>query len=580
MPRTYLANSLHATSFTTQQLEWACEEQQYLFNYGPEPICASGGYGAGKTIGFLYKLLWLMDAFPGNRVMVARSLFEHLKKTTMPSFFKICPAEAYNRGGRRADSDKSLKFNPVLCGDGKVRQSELIWMHMDDPALADIIKGLEINAFLLDQAEDMAEDVFEKLLGRLGRWDDVYVPPIYLEMMNKAGLAWEFYDEQSGVPRPPTYAMMTVNPEDELHWVYRRFHPEAREFREKRVLEDGTTTSYEDQGYKMVFMDSTKNKFLSKDNKRRMRQNDPVFVRRFVRGQWGTPEGIIHFIPKQCEVDWTPQIMEYIFKTCRLHRILDHGDTAPTCCTWWATDRDNNLICFREYYQPDKLISYHRAQIYDLSAHYEFQGEQQVEVRERYEFELADPSIFIKTMQKYGGKYSVADEYSDVENQDDKDKALRTAITWQPADNNEYATRNRVNEFLRIDEDHVNPFTKLRGAPHIYFVRQSLEYPQGCDMTLRETRSQRKEQIGTVMGKPQFSEERKKKIPDHAYDTVRYMVAARAAPAIVPAAAENPMSFAAIRREHIKGKKSGRHALLAKRAQDDADRMWGRRRRG
>lgn len=578
MPFSYKSNALHATeAWKTQSIEWACEEQQFLFQYGPEPICASGGFGAGKTIGFLYKLLWLMDTFPGNRVMVARSLFEHLKKTTMPSFFKICPPEAY-RYGRRADSDKSLKLNPVLCPDGKVRQSELIWMHMDDPALADIIKGLEINAFLLDQAEDMAEEVFEKLLGRLGRWDDVYVPEWIVKMENAAGRAWEYYDEATGVPRPPTYGMLTVNPEDELHWVYKRFHPEAQEHVDVREREDGETTSYQLQGYKMVFMDSTKNKFLSKDNKKRMLDNDASFVRKYVRGQWGTPEGVIHHISKQSEVECTPEILEYVFKTCRFHRILDHGDTAPTCCTWWGTDRDSNIICFREYYEPDKLISHHRQQIYDLSRHFENRDGKQVEVVEHYDIEQADPSIFIKTMQKFGGRWSMADEYADVDNQDDKELALKNALIWQPADNNELATRNRLSEHLKLDENHVNPFTKVRGAPHIYFIKKSKDWPHGCDMLIREIRSQKKEQIGSVLGKPQFSEDRVKKIPDHAYDTARYIVAARPGGAHLAEVPLDDMSFAKVRREHIRSKKAGRFAVLAKKAEQDADRLFGRRR--
>lgn len=551
----YRANSRHATEGRkTQQLKWACWEQQYLFNYGPFPICASGGFGAGKTIGFARKLLALMDWFPGYRCVIARSHFEDLKNTTRPSFFKICPPEAYEFG-RRADSDKSLKLNPVRCEDGVIRQSELLWMHFDDPAIAEVIKGLEINAFLLDQAEDMQEDVFEKLLARLGRWDDVYVPTWVREFRRQHyGGEWPWVSEETGQPVPPSYAMMTVNPEDELHWIYRRFHPDSEDHHALREREDGSLTSYESQGYKMVFMDSTNNIFLNSANKRQMLDNDPTFVRRYVRGQWGIPEGVIHNVPKQSIVPYSPEVLEYIYRTCRLHRVLDHGDAAPTCCTWWGSDREGNIICFREYYKPNDLISNHRIKIFELSHHDVKRPDGHVEsVLERYDWELADPAIFIKTMQKYGGRWSVADEYSDVMNLPEEN-----AVFWQPADNNEMATRNRVNEYLKVDPDHVNPFTKQRGAPRIYFIEHCLAYPHGAKMAIRETRSQRREQIGSNMGKPVFSDDRDKSVSDHAYDTVRYIVGSRPAKAETPGRERDPRSFAAVREEMIKARRRQR----------------------
>lgn len=568
MPSDYRANTFHQTARREpEQLDWASDDQQFIFNYGPAPICASGGFGAGKTIGFLRKIQWLMAAFPGYRVAIARSHYEDLKTTTRPSFFKICPPEAYEFG-RRADSDKSLKLNPVLCGDGKIRQSEIIWMHFDDPAIAEVIKGLEINAFLLDQAEDMQEDIFEKLLGRLGRWDDVYVPRELIEFWNTCGYPWEFYSKITGEPLAPTYAMLTCNPEDELHWIYRRFHPESPDFDAEHQREDGTVTSYKRQGYQMVEMDSTKNKFLSNDNLERMLNNDEVFVRKYVKGKWGNPEGVIHTVHKQSIIEWTPEIDHWIHTTCRLHRILDHGDSAPTCCTWWATDRDANLICYREYYQPNKLISQHREALVERSHYTRPDGHTQ---RESYDNELADPAIFIKTMQKYGGKWSVADEYSDCVNLPEDN-----AVFWLPADNNEMATRNRLSEYLRLDPEHINPFTKTRNSPRIFFIQKSMAYPHGCQMLIREIRSQKREQIGTQLGKPIFSEERVEGVPDHAYDTARYMVAARPGKAYKDDPTLHPDSFASVRRDMIQRRRRGGLTLMGKQAAREYEKRWGR----
>ena len=68
-----------------------------------------------------------------------------------------------------------------------VRWSRMSWSEKNelwDPNVQGILKGLEINWFLGDQAEEdpeHMEDVFDLLLGRLGRWDLAEVPASPLE---------------------------------------------------------------------------------------------------------------------------------------------------------------------------------------------------------------------------------------------------------------------------------------------------------------------------------------------------------------------------------------------------------------
>ena len=58
-------------------------------------------------------------------------------------------------------------------------------------------------------------------------------------------------------------------------------------------------------------------------------------------------------------------------------------------------------------------------------------------------------------------------------------------------------------------------------------MRNNDTYPNGVLHILRETRAQRRLKVGTDAGRPVFSDERDPNITDHAYDLLRYAVAAR-----------------------------------------------------
>src|SRR6185503_15118451 len=114
----------------------------------------------------------------------------------------------------------------------------------------------------------------------------------------------------------------------------------------------------------------------------------------------------------------------------------------------------------------------------------------------------ADPSMFFKTMQKYGGRWSFADEYSDREIH--HGFSPDTALDWYPADNDEFGTRNLINEYLRpqgTGEIHkgaiprmvggievkpgeemprIHPLTGQYGYwPRIFFLMRTPEYQMG-----------------------------------------------------------------------------------------------------
>jgi len=476
--------------------DWASPKQQELVEAAPgTPLLAMGGFNSGKTSGAILHMLALCDNFPGYKVAVLRKTFKDLTLTTRPSFDQwIDPKRT-----------KVNNAQEVVFDNG----SSFIFHHLDSPNSATILKGLEINGAILDQAEQMQERTFTVLLGRLGRWKGAKVPKWVLDA-HEGPWPWK---NRAGHPVPPISCVLTANPAEdgdpELHWLWQRFSLESKQFQEK----------WSKQGYRQIMMPTTENKFAGEQNVDILLQQDEDYVARFVRGEWVRSKGHIFRLDEMSVLEYTPELVSWIENTCLLGRVLDHGDSAPTCCLWYGVDQNNNIFFWQEYYQPgitddgkEFNIADHRRSITQLSKPLTFRSN------------IADASIFDKTRNITGysrrqQRWSVSDEYTDRKIiQED------TAIYWTPADKNEALSRQRLSQYLRIDGNHKHPLTGERGAPHIYFVSQSDDHPHGCDHSIREIRNAKRLVVGENDGKPIYSDERDPSIPDHALDCVRYVV--------------------------------------------------------
>ena len=469
------------------QFKFSSDTAEKFFNCGSRNIAWNSGYGAGKTYAAMQKALALMCKFPGYRVAIGRFTNKALQQTTRKTFFKVCPPELYDEknGGRNVQESCRL-----------INGSEVIWMHFDDLSEGDL-RSLEINMAIVDQAEEISESVYLTLDSRVGRWDKVIVPS---DVPNPQINAF------TGKPMAPSYTILLFNPPDEgeFSYLWQRFHPESEDW--QKLYKD-SYTYFESASFE--------NKALPPETLKVMLSRDPDWVKRYVYGKFSKGEGAIHEISPlsilEVDEDW---VRNFVLKRGSLARVLDHGASSPTACTWWAAV-GGIYICYREYYQPDKVISDHRKSITELSR------------GETYSLNLADPSIFRKSNEKYGGFWSVADEYLDS-------SLPSEPIGWSPADNNEFATRNRINELLRISGGIEHPTIKdgdraMVGAPRIYFIKKTKDYPFGCDHILRETASQRKKLLDEVNGKKIYCDDREPSVSDHSYDTLRYYCASHLA---------------------------------------------------
>ena len=468
-----------------------------------------GGFNAAKTWGGIIKLLILLDTFANSRAAVVRATYKHLRKTTMETFYSICPPEAYSRG-RRSDQDGICQLN---------NGSLIHFIGLDKPESVDILAGLEINFGFVDQAEQVIEKVWDTLDARVGRWAQAKIPQRVLDEYPE-GWPWT---NDAGDMVPPPFLFATANPpESEDHWLFVRFAEESEE-RDRWARE----------GYHFMLMPSYSNRFASKANLARLRSKDPEFVRRYYEGLWSNPEGTIFDISPLSLLDPHPDLVKRITNNMNLHRSMDHGDSSPTCVAWEGIDHDGNIFVYREHYAGGLLVSEHRDIVWAMSKN--DVPTNSPYLVPRYKSNIADPSIFSLSRGRTATaapSWSVADEWTDT-----RSMLKETKVYWTPAPipkvegiSYELATRARMKEYLRVDPNHRHPITGQLGAPRLYFLRKTADYPNGCYYIIKEIRGQRRVKIGERDGRSIYSDERDDTVPDHGYDTIKYHLITRPSP--------------------------------------------------
>ena len=461
--------------------------QEDLFWCTTRNQCGSGGFNNGKTYELCQKALFLALSFSNYRSVMARQTFKNLKATTMQTFFKIVREIGY---------DEIIASHNDQVGVTILKNGSLFyWMHLDAFDEASL-RGLEINSVFVDQAEEMQEGIYLVLDSRIGRWDKAEVPPHFLTAYSQQyGKEWPV--NEYGIRRIPNYMCLGCNPDSQFHFIYQRYHPDSLQKLDNHIM----------------FQAATDESLGDPETMSQMKGRDPEWVRKYFKGEWGISEAQVHYLNSESILDpIDPRVKDFVDLIRRkgnLYRILDHGETSPTVCTWFAAYK-NWHVGFREYYMPNAVISKHRQNIYDLS--------NTKDIHERYSGNYADPDIFKKHAQKDGGFWSVAEEYTT--------KSISgPPLSWAPADNNEFATRNRLNELLALDPHIQHPISGDYGSPRLYFVKRTREYPQGIYNGITELQSQRRTLLTTINGKPIYSDDREKSIVDHAYDTIRYYIA-------------------------------------------------------
>lgn len=433
--------------------------------------CFSGGYNNGKSYVLCLKAINLLLTFRNYRVIIARQVYTDLKRTTMQTFLAMCPSELIQ--------SHNEQDGITLFKNGSL----IYWMHLDHVD-ENSLRGIEPNAIFIDQGEEVLEAVFLALDSRVGRWAGAIVPDELLKQFPE-------WPKKDGRPIVPSYMFIACNPDTEFHFIYRKYHPDSFEHDPSYFFVEGEwdRTMGSEESYDEAI------------------KRDPEWVAKYVKGLWGSSSASIHRVRPGVLLSGDStvngqNILQWVKEKGALCRVLDHGSSAPTCCLWFAAIA-GVYICYREYYVANERISYHRREISNLSED------------EEYTNNYCDPHCFDKASQAKGGIYSVADEYSDSDLE-------APPLFWQKADNNEYATRNRITELLVPSERYKHPIEKTSPAAGLYFIKDGPNYPKEA---IKQLGAQRKKNLGTYDGKILYSEERDTAIIDHAYDCIRYFVA-------------------------------------------------------
>jgi hypothetical protein len=147
-----------------------------------------GAIRGGKTYCALGTLLLLCSKYPGSRWAIVRDTLATIKRTVIPSFFKICPNGFFKSYNQDTQVITLTNGSEIL----------LFAENFDEDKLLLRWRGLEVNGFVLEEANELQESSFYKAMERAG----TYIPV--------------------GCEKPKPLIMLTCNPS--AGWVKSLFY--------------------------------------------------------------------------------------------------------------------------------------------------------------------------------------------------------------------------------------------------------------------------------------------------------------------------------------------------------------------
>ena len=442
-------------------MEYELFEKQDAFVFDDHRFAGyGGGFGNGKTLaGSLkaYNHCQQQDAF----FLIGRRHATDLRDSTQRDFLNL-----FGHLGKWSPGTQSFKF---IDQNGN-RISEVIFRHLDD---LQSLTNMNLSGFWIDQAEEVTEDAFDFLVGRIRR------------------------------PVQHREGFITFNMEGH-NWIWRRFL--------KRIGRDGKPLPNAED-YFLTTASTLENKEnLPEDYIKGLMSQSDDYIKRFVYGSWDTFSGQVfdEFNPQihTCDPFPVPDEWEKI-------RMIDHGQSGEhaTGCLWMAIDYFGNCFIYQEYKKYNDIVSNHAEKINLMSRRRTENGSV---IQDYFEYTVIDPSTHRRTQSdKEGHIFSVADEYLDH------------GIATVAGQNDVIAGINRVKEFLKIDPEHYHPFLRvdgepILGAPHLYIFNS-------CTDLIEEVQQYRWKQAFGANTNPDSDAvaERPVKKNDHLVDPLRYGIMSR-----------------------------------------------------
>ena len=308
----------------TIELTTNAQPLEIKLNYSPLPKQAEfhgmsakyrlfvGGWGNGKTSAGCAEAFALALEYPGSVGLIMRKTRPELKATTEHQFL--------HGGGGNPHTDWTGCPEEVIKSHNKsenkltlINGSIIHFWPADDP---DKLSNLNLGWFLIDQAEEVPEEIFQMLQGRL---------------------------RQRNAPR---CGVLLANPNGH-DWIWRRF------------------IYMRESGHGHVHAKTKDNPNLPRDYVESLEKMPKAWVERFMEGSFEVFSGQIfpefssdvHVLMPFPMAEWYS-----IFEG------IDWGYRNPTSCLWAAFDDKKNGFIVDEHLQNNKLVNWHANKILDRRA--------------------------------------------------------------------------------------------------------------------------------------------------------------------------------------------------------------------
>jgi hypothetical protein len=275
-----------------------------------------GGFGNGKTSAGCAEALFLALEYPGSTGLIARKTRPELIATTMHTFF--------NGGGGDPDSGDFTGVPQELIRQHNKSQSKItlingsiIWYWpLDDP---DKLTNLNLGWFLIDQGEEVPEEMFMMLQGRL---------------------------RQRNAPRK---GMVLFNPNGH-DWIWRRCVYLADVYKDHELIHAKTSDNFN----------------LPSDYIEQFKGYPESWKKRFFDGSFDvfTDQIWPEYDPDTHEIRPVP--IEDWWETCEG---IDHGRRNPTAVLWTCFfSQYGQDYCFvvEEHYQAGWRVGKHAKKIHEV----------------------------------------------------------------------------------------------------------------------------------------------------------------------------------------------------------------------
>lgn len=421
-----------------------------------------GGYGNGKTFAGCAKGVAHSLGYPGNVGLVGRKTYPALNSTTRESFLSI----VRRMNGGTMDPGPSVEGFNKQENILQFRNGSKVYFRTLDEV--EKIRSLNLGWALVDQAEEIDEEIYLELNGRIRYWNPERIA--------------EFHAKHGKAKTPFNQLICVGNPSPKA-WVKREFFENP-------------------SGKNAIFAASTleNKKFLPPEYVSELQSRYPKeWIERFIHGSWDTMLGQIY---KELDFANLHGIQPFeIPAHWQRFLAMDFGIVNPTAVLWGAVDEDGNIYIFQEYYQAGKTLEEHTQAIKALcgkAGHTPVTHDGKIHI-------YADPSI--KADYDPAGK-STWEHFVD------------RGIYCTPANNAVLDGIQNVQMLLHPDPARKFPVWHHRagqlGAPRLYIVETA------CPWLCKEIVAYEWEPTREGENAP----ERPKKFFDHACDAGRYLAAA------------------------------------------------------